>query len=321
MSVAESTLGSHGPRASRVGLGLAALGRPGYINLGRAEDLGADRSPAVLQRRAEEVLDAAYAAGVRYFDLARSYGESERFLAEWLASRGLRPGEVTVGSKWGYTYTAGWRVEAERHEVKELSAANLRRQLAESRELLGEHLALYQIHSATLGSGVLADAGVRAEMLELQAGGVAIGLSVTGPGQAATIDAALAAGSFDVVQATWNLLEPAAGESLARARAAGLGVIVKEPLANGRLSVRGASAAPAALAAEAGWPPEQLAFAAALARPWADVVLSGAVTTAQLAANLAAAELAWDEELERAAVALAVPSEDYWAERSALPWN
>jgi len=51
--------------ATEIGLGLAALGRPGYINLGRDEDLGADRSVPALEHRTHAVLDAAYAAGVR----------------------------------------------------------------------------------------------------------------------------------------------------------------------------------------------------------------------------------------------------------------
>ena len=62
-----------------------------------------------------------------------------------------------VASKWGYTYTAGWRMDASEHEVKDLSAEQLRRQLAETREHLGSWLRLYQIHSATLDSGVLED--------------------------------------------------------------------------------------------------------------------------------------------------------------------
>ena len=63
------------------GLGLAALGRPGYINLGHAADLHADYDVAAMEGRAHAVLDAAHAAGVRYFDAARSYGRAEEFLA------------------------------------------------------------------------------------------------------------------------------------------------------------------------------------------------------------------------------------------------
>ena len=57
----------------------------------------------------------------------------------------------------------------------------------------------------------------------------------TGPRQADTIERALEVGGFDAVQATWNLLERSATAALAAAHDAGLGVIVKEALANGRL--------------------------------------------------------------------------------------
>ena len=60
----------------RLGLGLAALGRPGYINLGHGDDVGPDKSVAALRGRAHAVLDAAWARGIRYFDAARSYGEA-----------------------------------------------------------------------------------------------------------------------------------------------------------------------------------------------------------------------------------------------------
>src|SRR5262245_8299442 len=110
-----------------------------------------------MEQHAHAVFDAAYAAQVRYFDAARSYGRAEDFLASWLANRRIAPGTLTVASKWGYTYTAGWRVDAERHEVKDHSRATLVRQLSETRALLGEHLSLYQIHSATLERGVLDD--------------------------------------------------------------------------------------------------------------------------------------------------------------------
>ena len=41
---------------------------------------------------------------MRCFDAARSYGRAEQFLSGWLRSRDLAPEDVTVGSKWGYTY-------------------------------------------------------------------------------------------------------------------------------------------------------------------------------------------------------------------------
>src|SRR5437762_13924273 len=103
--------GRTGLSVTRIGFGLAAVGRPGYITLGRDHDLGQDRSVEALERRAHELLSAAYDAGIRYFDAARSYGFAERFLSSWLQQRGLSPNDVTVGSKWGYTYVGNWRVD------------------------------------------------------------------------------------------------------------------------------------------------------------------------------------------------------------------
>src|SRR5690348_1717417 len=105
---------------SRLGLGLAAIGRPAYMTPGRDEDLGSDRSIDSMQRRCLALLDAAYAAGIRYVDTARSYGLAEQFLSAWWTTRGLANGAMVIGSKWGYTYTGAWRVDAELHEVKQL---------------------------------------------------------------------------------------------------------------------------------------------------------------------------------------------------------
>jgi aryl-alcohol dehydrogenase-like predicted oxidoreductase len=305
---------------ARIALGLAALGRPAYINLGHGEDV-ADPSVEEMESAAHDVLDSAYEGGVHWYDAARSYGRAEAFLASWLRRRGLQRGEVTVSSKWGYRYTADWRVDAAEHEVKDLSAEHLRAQWSESRELLGEWLGIYQIHSATLDSDVLDDPAVRKELDALCARGIRVGVSVTGPEQAGTIDRALDIGGFDTVQATWNLHERAAEESLARAHEAGLVVLVKEALANGRLSPRAAPDALAAAARERGAGEDALALAAALARPWADVVLSGAATVAQLRSNLAALELAWDHELEQRLTGLVEEPAAYWEARAGLPWN
>lgn len=310
-------------RRSRLGLGLAALGRPGYINLGRDRDLGAARSVDDLRERAVEVLDAAWAAGIRYLDAARSYGLAEAFLADWLAARSIAPDAVIVGSKWGYTYTADWSIGAEINEVKDHSLSTLRRQLPESRALLGPWLCLYQIHSATLDSGVLEDRDVVRALGVARDDGLTIGLSVSGPGQAATIRRAVdvSVGGrplFGAVQATWNVLEPSAGTALGEAAAAGLAVIVKEALANGR-ALEGMTAAALASIAQ-GATADAVAIAAALAQPWATVVLSGAVTPAQLTSNLAADAITLDDDQLERLTSLAEDPATYWATRSHLAW-
>ncbi len=305
---------------AEIGLGLAALGRPGYINLGHGRDVD-DVAVERMERVAHEVLDAAWEKGVRAFDAARSYGRAEAFLATWLERRELASREAQVSSKWGYSYTAGWRVDADEHEVKDLTAAQLRRQWRETSELLGDHVRLYQIHSATIESGVLEDREVLAELAALRERGVRIGLTVTGPGQAATIERALQTGGFDAVQATWNLHERSAAGALASAHEAGLYVMVKEALANGRLTARGAHPELTRAAHDRGTTEDALALSAALAQPWVDLVLSGAATVAQLRSNLGAREVAWDDELEGRLAGLVEEPDAYWAARAELPWN
>ncbi len=327
-------LGASMLSVTRIGLGLAALGRPGYINLGHADDLGEQYEVEAMAQHAHIVLDAAWAAGVRYFDAARSYGRAEHFLGSWLQARGIAPREVAVGSKWGYEYTAAWQVKATEHEVKEHSLDMLQRQWGESRALLGEQLDLYQIHSATFQSGVLTNAAVLAELARLKnEHGVLIGLSLSGPNQAEVLEHALTIQIdgqplFDSVQATWNLLEPSAGPMLRQAHEAGLGVIIKETLANGRLTARNTDAVFAhkmtRLQREAqrlDTSVDALALAAVLAQPWADVVLSGAASAEQLHSNVKALQVAWDDEANTALATLAESPDHYWSTRSALQWN
>ena len=319
-------LGSTGLVVSRVGLGLAALGRPAYINLARQDDFGSDRSVGELERRCHEALDAAYAAGIRYVDAARSYGMAEQFLGTWLTTRNPTRNAITIGSKWGYIYTGSWRLDADVHEVKDLSIDTLRRQIAESRSWLGDRLQLYEIHSATIESKVLENVDVLHELQRLRSSGLAIGLTVTGPKQADVIRRALhvridGVNPFQVVQATWNLLESSAAVALAEAHASGWGVIIKEALANGRLTDRadGGHVTELRKAADVrGATIDAVAIAAALSQPWADVVLSGAVSTDQLESNLKAVALAdesadWPKTAETPAA--------YWARRSSLTWH
>jgi aryl-alcohol dehydrogenase-like predicted oxidoreductase len=328
-----TTLGASGLVVSRIGLGLAALGRPGYINLGHAADLQRNYDVAAMERQTHAVLGEAWRLGIRYFDAARSYGDAERFLASWLASRRLSPGAVTVGSKWGYTYTAGWKIDADKHEVKEHTLPVLRRQVAESRQYLGDFLALYQIHSATLDSGVLENQDVVRELAHLRDGGVKIGLSVTGPRQAETVKRALdivigGERLFACVQATWNLLEPSVGPALRQAHDVGLGVIIKEGLANGRLTTRNTEpvfAEKRRLLEESAdrlhTTVDALALAAVLAQPWADVVLSGAATEEQLRSNCAAIQVRWDDQAAEQMRQVMESPEEYWTTRSGLHWN
>jgi aryl-alcohol dehydrogenase-like predicted oxidoreductase len=315
---------------------LAALGRPGYINLGHADDLNREYSVEAMQQHAHGVLDVAWESGVRYFDAARSYGKAEAFLGSWIRKRKIASGEITVGSKWGYTYTADWQIQTPdgvAHEVKRHELDVLEHQHAESIETLGEHLNLYQIHSATLDSGVMDNAEVLDHLRSLRKSGLKIGFSVSGPNQLATIDKALAINAqsgqlFDSVQATWNLLERSAGDMLQRAHDSGVSVIVKEGLANGRLTSRNSEpqfesklATLTKIASSLDTTVDALSLAAVWNQPWVSTVLSGASTTEHLLSNLRATNIDWTEGTFRELDLLTEVSEEYWNRRSALAWN
>ena len=316
--------------ASRLGIGLAALGRPAYLNSGRPADLGDHRTVADLRARTSAVLDAAYASGIRYVDVARSYGRGEEFLAGWLAAR-PEADDVVIGSKWGYRYVGDWRPDAEVHEVKDHSLDAFTEQYRESRALLGDRLAVYHVHSATVETGVLADTELHRALADLRAAGVRVGVSTSGPQQADAVRRAVAVRIdgeplFTSVQSTWNLLEPSAGPALAEAAAAGAWVIVKEVVANGRLAPGGDDESPAtrraaAVAHELGIGVDQLAIAAALHMPWMWRVLSGAVSPDQLRSNAEAGAVTLPDGVLAELTTLAEPPAGYWAARSRRPWS
>ncbi len=328
---------------ARLGLGLAALGRPGYVTLNHATDLAGDYDPAVMEAHTHEVLDAAFDAGIRYVDAARGYGRAEDFLASWLREREIEPGEVVVASKWGYTYTAGWSTTATQHELKDHSLAAFERQLAETMERLGRYLSLYQIHSVTADGKTLEDDALIDAIARLKERGIRAGLTVSGAGQAVAIRRSLEVRRdgvrvFDSVQATWNLLERGAESALEDAHSAGMKVVVKESLANGRLTDRGKGDGGRGkgegadvllpslrrigeLAEARGTTIEKLALAAALSRPWATIVLTGAATVDQIRANVTALEFTWNNKLEEQLRSVSVSSDEYWRARSSFRWN
>mmetsp|Transcript_14327 Transcript_14327/g.19963 ORF Transcript_14327/g.19963 Transcript_14327/m.19963 type:complete len:337 (+) Transcript_14327:30-1040(+) len=330
------------PALPRMGLGMAALGRPGYINLDRTDifENDATRSVEMMQNQANHVMDKLFSiSGTTtttrrpWLDCARSYGKSEKFVGEYLRSNNIAPDDVYVSSKWGYTYVADWNVQldaGEPHEVKDHSVENFLKQVEETAEHLGEYVDLYQIHSATFESGVLTDPRVHEALDKCrQERGWSLGLSVSSPQQCDVLREAMKLQTaekeplFDSVQCTYNLLEQRAGEALLEAHQAGLDIIIKEGLANGRIfNNESVTKYSTKLQCE----PDQLALGCILAQPFEPRVLSGAVTESQLESNFKALQISEtlkDDQslLKEIMESCLVPSVDYWSERSALAWN
>ena len=317
-----------------MGLGMAAIGRPGYINLGHADHITGKSKDAML-RHSHDMLKEAFRLGIRHIDAARSYGLAENFVSDWLQERGQMRAVsdsdgILISSKWGYTYTADWEIDTggKPHEVKDHSVDNLKLQALLSEELLGNHLGLYQIHSATIESGVLLDDKVLKELERIKIEkGWKIGFSCSGASQSDIISLALEKkmkdGSllFDSVQATFNLMDQSPLDALIRANELGVCIIVKEALANGRLLQKEALIE---MARDYQTKPDTLALAAVLKQTFEPIVLSGAATIEHLRSNFDAVDLSRrlpQEAVDKLMKECRQPSIDYWQERSKLSWN
>ena len=329
-AVEQRTLGRSGLPVSRLGLGLAALGRPGYVNLGHGADLAGRTAAADLERRTHAVLDTARGSGIVYFDVARSYGRAEEFLASWLAAREIGPAELTIGTKWGYTYTASWKRERRgctRSRTTRL--ATLRRQWAETRAILGDHVDLLQVHSATLDSGILDDASVHEELARMRAterlSAIGLSLSGAGPGGDAAEGDGDRPGRSAPVRRRAGHLERAGtldrphpgrgergghGRSSSRRRWPTGGwceVPRREPVA--------------AQARRLGTTPDAVALAHVLEQPWATSSCRAPSASSSSATTWPPPTSASTTRRAQALRGLAMPAERYWRQRATLAWT
>jgi len=212
------------------------------------------------------------------------------------------------------------------------------KQIDETISHIGEYVNLYQVHSATFESGILTDSKVHEALGECKKSKKwSIGLSVSGPTQDEILREAmkiqLADGSrlFDSVQCTYNILEQRPFDALVEAHNAGMDVIIKEGMANGRVFLH-EKIQDAARSSSGGdsYSIDQIALACILSQPFNGRVLSGAVTSEQLESNMKALELADKMKASGSEEALLlndimmtcqIDSETYWKDRSSLMWN
>ena len=221
--------------------------------------------------------------------------------------------------------------------------------MEETKEHVGPYLNLYQVHSATFDSGILTNTDVHEALHRIchVENGWDIGLSVSGPNQDDIIREALKIKVpsnnsddpkqqqrlFDSVQCTFNILEQRPAEALMDAHEAGMDIIIKEGLANGRTLQHPKLVE---LSQKLNCQPDQLALGAVLAQPFQPRVLSGAVSAEQLRSNLGSllpinspegvqekltSSNDGKEALKELMTSCCMESEKYWKDRSALRWN
>ncbi|ADY30954.1 aldo/keto reductase [Cellulophaga lytica] len=314
---------------TKLGLGLAALGRPDYINI---RTTNVNKSVAAFKENAFTMLDHAYELGIRYFDTAPSYGKGEQFLLDWKNQRGHK--DLVLGTKWGYTYVANWEIGFNgKHEIKEHSLAKLKEQWQTSKNLLPE-LGIYQVHSATLESGILDNTNVLEELYTIKKEtGLTIGISTSGTQQSNVIEKALGIkvngeDLFTSFQVTYNVLEQSTYPILKQLLKENKTVIVKEFLANGRVFKSDAFKnyqknykTLEALANNHNVSVDAIALRFIIDALEPTYLLSGASNTVQLDSNYKALDIVLSKsDLEKLKQLKTNPN-NYWEERSSLEWN
>lgn len=240
-------LGRTGLQVSEIGFGCWAIGGNAHGNsLGPTDDAV---SRAAIER--------ALALGVNFFDTADcyGYGHSERLLGETL---GARRAQVLIATKAGADFY-GARVE-KRFEPDYLRTA-LEKSLARLRT---DRVDLFQLHDPP--ATAISNAATQRAMVAIKEQGLAraIGVSIHTLEEA---NAAIEAGCYETIQVAYSVAyQWTPNRFLDRARERGIGIIAREPLAQGFLTGKYAADHPFEPGdVRASWPKEHKAYLVALA--------------------------------------------------------
>lgn len=313
-----------------IGLGTAAIGRPVYINI-RHEKQSEDLSVPEFRKRGLAILDDAYRKGVRFFDTSPGYGLAESLLMEWL--RGKDDAGIMVATKWGLSYAANFERHAKVHEIKEHTLKRLDAQWAYSAKLL-PYLTTYQIHSATLETGVLDNSDILQRLHHIKMEhDISIGLTTTGANQVEVLKKAIDImvedePLFSSFQSTHNIMEQSLLQMKEIFAQSNRQLIIKESLANGRLI-------PGSASTDNNGPYSYITKLANQYNVGADaigirfcldsfpgaLVLSGAGSSDQLHSNLAAKTFKLHEEELEILKSYKIEPAMYWDQRKQLPWQ
>ncbi|MFK7947404.1 MAG: aldo/keto reductase [Saprospiraceae bacterium] len=312
-----------------IGLGTAAIGRPHYINIRQesVETFDLERFKA----NGIAVLEMAYNQGIRYFDTAPNYGIAEELILNWAKAKADET--IEIATKWGYSYTANFDINAEVHEVKEHSLANLNRQWEFSKDLL-PNLSTYQIHSATFETKVLENEAILNRLAELKAEyDLKIGITVSGDNQVEVLKKALEVevnGSelFEAFQVTYNVFDQSLATIAKALTTENKRLIIKEAMANGRVfpnanfpnyektyTILNQLAEKYNVGVDA----IAIRFIEDSIQPFK--VLSGAAISEHLMGNLKVNDFELMSEEVELLKSFAVEPKDYWSERKRLGWN
>lgn len=314
----------------KIGLGTAAIGRPSYINI-KKEAATHDFSLEAFKQKGIAILESAYQQGVRYFDTAPGYGMAEQMLMDWVMEK--QDTSIEVATKWGYTYVANFDPNATQHEVKEHSLEKLNQQWSNSKSLL-PLMTSYQVHSATLETGILDNESILNRLVELKnEHGLLIGITTTGSNQTEVLKKALdievnGKELFDLFQVTYNIFDQSLASVATEFSKRNKRLVIKEALANGRIfpnekyqHYAGAYDQLNQLALKYNIGIDAIALRFCVDSIPIYRVLSGAANEQHLSDNLKVDDFKLENTDIEALRKLAINPIQYWNERKQLGWN
>jgi aryl-alcohol dehydrogenase-like predicted oxidoreductase len=202
------------------------LGRTGLevttLGFGAMELRGVPVGPSITDQQAEKVLNAVLDAGINFIDTSIDYGGSEELIGRFIAHR---RSEYFLASKCGCV--PGAAMGAEHIHTAENIRAGVEQSL---RRMKTDYLDLVQFHRSLTRDQFEEQGALEAALALKKAGKVRlIGVSGTLPQLAEQIEM----GVFDAFQIPYSALQREHEEIIARASAAGAGIIVRGGVARG----------------------------------------------------------------------------------------
>jgi len=202
------------------------LGRTGRevtaLGFGAMELRGAPRGPEVSEEEADKLLNAVLDAGISFIDTSIDYGQSEERIGKFISHRRT---EYFLASKCGCVPDAPMGSDHVH------TAENIRAGVENSlRRLRTDHLDLVQFHRSLTQKELEAD-GALQELLKLREEGKVRFLGVSGT--LPNLDEQIDMGVFDAFQIPYSALQREHEGVIARAAAAGAGIIIRGGAARG----------------------------------------------------------------------------------------
>lgn len=194
------------------------------LGFGAMELRGAPRGPEISDAEAGTLLNAVLDAGINFIDTSIDYGRSEERIGKFIAHR---RSEYVLASKCGCVpgSTSGEHVH---------TPENIRTGVENSLRLLQtDHLDLVQFHRS-LTRQEFEESGALAEAMKLKAEGKVrfVGVSGTLP----QLEEQIAMGVFDAFQIPYSALQPEHEAVIAKASAAGAGIVIRGGVARGSVT-------------------------------------------------------------------------------------